>query len=305
MITAAIVAFVVSVVFAAVGPRLARRLPPAMSTRLLVSGSVVVAAATGLVLAMAAFTLIGQLPEIADAGRWSARAVAESSPVPPIVAGVCGLLAVVAASRAGWVLTRRVVAFVRAERDVRGFGTDPLMLVDCDRLDAFSTPGVRGRIVVTTGLRRALSTAEWQAVLAHEQSHLTHRHAWWLLAADVAAAANPLLGPIARAMPHVAERWADEDAAEVVRDRRTVARAVGRAALLRHQLSPRPLPVPHAIGGDVPDRVRALLAPKPRHQLRHLAVLAALLLVVTGGSALVQERGRELFVHASITHQQH
>jgi hypothetical protein len=45
-------------------------------------------------------------------------------------------------------------------------------------------------------------------VLAHETSHLLHNHAWWLLAADLAAAANPLLRPTARTAARCVERWA-------------------------------------------------------------------------------------------------
>lgn len=301
MIVAALVVLVVSVVFAWVCPRLGRRLPPAVATRVLVPASLAVAAATGFVLAVAAFTLVGQLPEIAEAGQWSVQAVREADPVPPSVAVFCGVLVILAAGRAIRRLTRRIVAFARIQRDCRAFdGADVLVVIDSDRLDAFATPGVRGRIVVTTGLLRALSVEERRAVLAHERSHLVHRHAWWVLAVDLAAAANPLLGPTARTVAHAVERWADEDAADVVADRRSVARAVGRAALLRHRANRRPVVVCSAIGGDVPGRVRAMLEPKPRPRLRHLAALGALLLLMTAGSGLVQERCRELFVQASV-----
>ena len=174
--------------------------------------------------------------------------------------------------------------------------------MDSDRADAFATPGWTGRIVVTTGLLRALSASERRAVLEHERSHVRHRHAWWLLAADLAAAANSLLRAAARTAAHSVERWADEDAADVVADRRLAARAVGRAALLRHA-GPIPSPTLSALGGQVPDRVRALLAPPPQRHLPCLALLAVLLAFIAGGSALVQERGRELFVHAAVVQQ--
>ncbi len=308
MITAGVVVLVVSALFALAGPPLGRRLPPALATRVLVTGSVAVAAATGFVCCVAAFTLLGQLPRVARVGGWSAQAVHDASPVSVAVAVTGAVVAGSAMIAAVVVLARRLLAFVRVElacgKCESGAPVDGLIVVDSDRADAFTTPGWTGRIVITTGLLRALSPTERRAVLEHERSHVRHRHAWWLLAADLAAAANPLLRAAARTVAHSVERWADEDAATAVADRRLVARAVGRAALLRHA-GPAPSSVLSAVGGQVPDRVRALLAPPPRRHLGYLAVLGVLLALVTGGSALVQERGRELFVHAAVVHQHH
>ena len=61
---------------------------------------------------------------------------------------------------------------------------------------------------------------------------------------DLAAAINPTLRPTARALRHTVERWADEDAADAVADRRTVARALARAALAAHAHRR------HTFGGD-------------------------------------------------------
>lgn len=306
MIGAGGLVLAVAVLFAVVGPALGRRLPPALATRVLTSAAVAVAAATGAVLGIAAFTLVGQVPQIAAAGRWSAQVVRDADPVHPALAVVCGLLVLPAAGRAIVLLVRRLAAFTAVQRACREHpDADTLIILEDERPDAFATPGLRARIVVTTGLVQTLSSPEQQAVLAHEHSHVTHRHAWWILAADLAAAANPLLGPTARTVAHAVERWADEDAAAEVADRRLVARAVGRVALLRHRFAGRTVPAPSAVGGDVPDRVRALLAPAPERRLRHVALLAVLLLVLAGGSALVSERGRELFAHASISHQHH
>jgi Zn-dependent protease with chaperone function len=306
VIGAAGLVLAVAVVFALLGPPLGRQLPPAVATRVLVPASIAVAAATGAVLTISAFTLIGQIPQIADAGRWSAQVVRDTDPMPPAVAVVCGLLVLPAAGRAIVLLVRRLVAFAAVQKACRGEqDTSPLIVLDDDRPDAFATPGLRGRIVVTTGLLQLLSSQERRVVFAHERSHVAHRHAWWILAADLAAAANPLLAPTSRAVAHAVERWADEDAAMEVADRRLVARAVGRVALLRHRFTPRHSAGPSAVGGDVPDRVRALLEPTPERRLRHLALLGVLLLIIAGGSALVSERGRELFAQASTSHQHH
>jgi hypothetical protein len=111
VITAGTVVLAVSALFALAGPVLGRRLPPAAATRALVVGSVVAAAATGFVCCVAAFTLFGQLPQVAEAGRWSAQTVRESSPVPAVVAVAGGLLAATAAAYALLVLARRLLAF--------------------------------------------------------------------------------------------------------------------------------------------------------------------------------------------------
>ncbi|MFJ9779052.1 M48 family metalloprotease [Amycolatopsis sp. NPDC101161] len=303
MIGAGVLVLAVAVLVAVLGPPLGRRLPPAMATRVLVPAAVAVAMATGAVLGIAAFTLIGQVPQIAEAGRWSAQVVRDADPVPAVIAVVCGLLVLYAAGRAIVLLVRRVVAFTRVQAACRDHRGGTLIVLDDDRPDAFATAGWRARIVVTTGLLRALDRRQRQVVLAHERSHVIHRHAWWILAADLAAAANPLLTPTARTVAHAVERWADEDAAAEVADRRLVARAVGRAALLRRRFPPAPAPTPSAVGGNVPDRVAALLEPAPERRLRHVVLLAVLLLVLAGGSALVSERGRELFAHADISQQ--
>ena len=68
---AVLVTMALSVLFAATAPALGRRLPPPLATRLLVTGSLAVSASTLFVLAVVAFTWIGQLPEIAALGPWS------------------------------------------------------------------------------------------------------------------------------------------------------------------------------------------------------------------------------------------
>jgi Zn-dependent protease with chaperone function len=171
-------------------------------------------------------------------------------------------------------------------------------VVDDQRPDAFTTPQPAGRIVVTPGLLHALTDQERRVVLAHEASHLLHRHAWWLLAADLAAAANPLLRPTARAAARCVERWADEDAATTTGDRRAAARALARTALLTRNPDLAGRLALSATGGNVPARVRALMAPPPPARPASVAVLAALLLVLCAATVTVQHRGEQLFEHA-------
>ncbi len=119
-----------------------------------------------------------------------------------------------------------------------------------------------GRVVVTTGLLDRLRPAERRALFAHERAHLAARHDRFLLAVQLAARANPFLRPLRTAVAYTAERWADEEAARVIGSRRTVARAIGTAALVS-----RGTPVPTLAGlaarGPVPRRVAALLGPAP------------------------------------------
>jgi len=180
-----------------------------------------------------------------------------------------------------------------------------LVILESDRPDAFSTPGQRGRVYVTTSMLRVLRPDERRALLAHEASHLAHRHAWWLIASDLAAVVNPMLVPTARAIAHGVERWADEDAARDIGDRGTVARAVARAALHVHAsatAAPAAAPIAGtaAVGGRVPDRVRALLVAPPRPRLLPVLVLTALLMASLGSGYAIQNHTEEYFDHASV-----
>ena len=300
MSIAVLVTMALSVLFAATAPALGRRLPPTLATRMLVAGSLVVSASTLFVLAVVAFTWIGQLPEIAALGPWSTATLRQDDPIPdPAAIGATLLLSLLAAQAARLVV-RRCRAVFAVHRSCRHLPhADSLVVVDTDHADAFTTPQRRGRIIVTTGLLRALDPAERRVVLAHETSHLDHRHPWWLLAAELAAAVNPLLGPTARTVAQAVERWADEDAASALADRTLAARTLARTALLMHQrtrgLSGSALGV---LNADVPARVRALLAPPPRRRPTVAATLAALALTCTLGAAAVQHSGERLFEHA-------
>jgi Zn-dependent protease with chaperone function len=253
-----------SLLVAATGPMLGRRLPPAAGTRLLVVASVLVAGCSVFVLGVMAFTWIGQLPLIATYGEWSAADLRSADPIP-IEAAVTSVVLLLPAA-AWWLIVatgrcRALVATHRSGRHLTAAGT--LVVVQEQRPDAFTTPQPAGRIVVTTGLLRALTHDERRVVLAHETSHLLHRHTWWLLTADLAAAANPLLRPTARATARCVERWADEDAATTIGDRRATARALARTALLTRDSELAGRLVLTATGGDVPTRTHGATPTAP------------------------------------------
>ena len=303
MITAAVVALVVSVIFAVAAPGLGRRLPPALATRVLVGGSLAVAGSTVFVLAVVAFTWIGQLPQVAALGTWSSTALRHDSPIPAGAALGSALVLALLAAQTVRMVVPRCRALFEVHRSCRHLpGDRSLVVVKAEHLDAFTTPEARGRIVVTTGLLDALEPTERRMVLAHERSHLRHRHPWWVLAADLAAAVNPLLAPTARTVAQAVERWADEDAAAAVAERPLAARTLARTALLMHR---RPIPAPATglgvMTADVPARVRALLAPPPRTRPASVATLVGLVLACTLAAGAVQHLGERLFEHAGTT----
>jgi hypothetical protein len=290
------------VLFAIAAPRLGRRLPPSLAARLLVPASLVMAASTVFVLGALAFTWLGQLPVISAIGAWSGSRLDASDPVPDPIAAVSLVLLGIATV---WTILRIVrsgrglLSLYRIHRDLPS--TESVIVIDSTRLDAFATPAPAGRVVITSGLLRVLTATERRVVLAHEQSHVAHRHVFWTLAADLAAAVNPLLRPTATTIGHVIERWADEDAADLLGDRQLVARTIARAALLRHesQVTASGL-LPAATGGDVPGRVRALLAPPPRRRPLALVVLAALLAAGALATVAVEQTSDRLFDHAAL-----
>ncbi|CUU53927.1 Peptidase family M48 [Parafrankia irregularis] len=110
-------------------------------------------------------------------------------------------------------------------------GTGEIVVIPDGRADAFALPGVPGRIVVTEGMLTAVGAGRHQALFAHERAHLAGRHHRFSFGARLAAAALPPLWPMVTVIDYAIERWADEQAASVVGDRRSVAHVVGTAAL--------------------------------------------------------------------------
>ncbi|MEU6665709.1 M56 family metallopeptidase [Streptomyces sp. NPDC046727] len=240
------------------------RLHPRTATRLLTAVAVVMAVCSTLCLALLMVVGTAQLPGNPLPDGWSDPQVRAAVPYDE-VAGRAALpaLAVVAAACARTLGRHRRVTR-RARRALAGVPGPTVAVLPDSTPYAYALPGGRGRgrIVVTTGLLAGLAPAERRALFAHERAHLTARHHRHLLAAHLAARANPFLRPLRTAVVYTAERWADEEAARAVGDRRTVARAIGKAALLSPG-TPVPTPAALAATGPVPRRVAALLAPAP------------------------------------------
>jgi len=306
---AALLAMLACVAFALAGPRLARRLRPAAATRALTAGAVVTAATSLLVIAALAAAWVAQLPEFVELGPWSAAKLRAGSPIPADAAICCIVLVGAALGRLGLIGWRRMSALAAVHRCCQKLpaAVAGLVVLDSERPDAFATPLPSGRIVVTTGLLRALSAQERRALLAHERSHLTHHHAWWVLATDLAAAANPLLWWTAREVRRSVERWADEDAAADVGNRALTARTIARVALLMNAAQPQPqppttpMPALAATGGDVPARVRALLAGPPRRRLLPAVAIAGIVALSVASSVTEQLAADTVFDRAAAT----
>ncbi|MFJ2645159.1 M56 family metallopeptidase [Streptomyces sp. NPDC087420] len=289
--------FVVSGLLAVSAPWAGRRLPPRTASWLLTAASTVAAGGWTAALSMLAFTLVGQVPAVAEEGRWSPGALAASTPVNrTVAAGATLLLAgcVAALAVAAWRRARLLVAARRESRLHPGRGD--LVVLDDPVPTAFALPGSPGRVVVSSGMLRALSADERRALMAHERAHLHHRHHLFLLVLQLTAALNPLLRPVANAGGFALERWADEHAGTVVADRPLVARAVARAALATKRGA---RPALAATGGPVPQRVRALLSPLLPYRRRWVAALSFLMIVCCVSVLMSAQDMDQLFDAAS------
>ncbi len=251
-----------SALFGLAAPALARRLPPALSTWLLSTGSLVAAAASSASLGLLALVVCAQLPLVAAAGQWSDAVLQSASGVPSWEGVVAAVLVVALATRVVQVAARRGRALLCAHRLAAALPAHggELAVIDADARQALAVPGRPGRIVVTTGMLRSLDAGQRRALLAHERAHLTRGHHWHQSAAALAVAANPLLGRVPAALELACERWADEEAA-AVSTRSTVAAALTRVAPTARV---GPSVVLAAGTGDVAARIGALNAPAPR-----------------------------------------
>ncbi|GAA3367642.1 M56 family metallopeptidase [Streptomyces sannanensis] len=238
-----------------------QHLHPVTATRLLAGVSALMALSSTVCLALIMVVGTAQLPGNPLPDSWSDPEVRKAVPYDEVV-GIIAIpaLAVVAASCV-WTVWRHHRVRRSAVRALAGIRPSPVAVLPDESPYAYALPGRRGRIVVSTAMLACLDSGERRALFAHERVHLTASHHRYLLAAQLAARANPFLRPLCTAVAYGAERWADEEAARVIGNRRVMARAVGKAALVS-----RGTPSPALAGfaaGPVPRRVAALLGPMP------------------------------------------
>ncbi|WP_106403086.1 M56 family metallopeptidase [Actinocorallia populi] len=181
------------------------------------------------------------------------------------LACLAGAIAVV-----GWSASITACAFVRQARRRRGHrrqvdllatrNEDGVHLIDHAVPAAYCLPGLRPRIVITSGLVGLLDTRELAAVIDHERAHARGRHHLLLLPFSALASALPHL-PAARAAHTGAARLVEMLADDAARERHggaAVARALVRVAEGRAQAGPLPTSVLGAAEGALTARVRRL-----------------------------------------------
>ena len=152
------------------------------------------------------------------------------------------------------------------------------VVIDRPEATAFCLPGRNGgTVVLSTGTLTRLTSAEVDAVLAHERAHLRGRHDLVVCAARSLRDAFPFV-PLFRAatdaLPGLVEMAADDAAT------RHAGRRVLASALLRMADASTPAFALGVGGSRITPRVRRLVQPRPTSRLRGVAA-------VTGGLLLV------------------
>ncbi len=229
---------VLPLLLTAVAPHVGLRVSPALAARVLTIAAVLAATASTWALLLLAATLVNEAPHMVTEAGDDGRRLPE--PVPVAIAVVAIMLL--------WLIGLRLVRALRAPTtrpaaSSSGCARDILPTVNS------SSPPPRRPGPSRSPARRAGSwsrppcwprwnQAERRVLLAHERAHLTHRRSVLSTAVTLAVAANPVLAPVRTTVAFLVERWADEEAARRVGDRRTTARALARAALVAQRARP-------------------------------------------------------------------
>ncbi|GJF29104.1 membrane protein [Kitasatospora sp. NE20-6] len=242
-----------------------QHLHPRAATRLLTGFGLAMAGCSALCLGLLGVLGTARIPGNPLPDGWSGPEVRDLVPFPVETDACAAVMLAAVAAAVVRTLVRHVRVRARAHRAVGGLPSGDGVAVLPDALPyAYALPGGPGRVVVSSGMLAHLTGDERAALLAHERAHLAHRHHRYLLATRLAGCVNPFLRPLHRAVAYGAERWADEEAAGAVGDRRVAARAVARAALVSRGAAGPDLPAfAGPAPGPVPRRVAALLGPVP------------------------------------------
>lgn len=314
MIVAIVFPLVASVLLGVAGPTLARRAGPAAGARLLPVLALLVAAASLTSVAVIAGLLLAGNTWVARLGRWSVDTLPGHEFDLGWVGGVaCAVLAGTAVTATVRHAVRLIRELTDAARLCRGGAVPGDVLTVQDRRPRAYAVGAlglgHGSIVITTGMLTVLNPQEQAAVLAHERAHLRHRHHVSLIAAELAARADPFLGPLLAATTQAVEREADEDAARSVGDRSVVARAVAHAGLATAafgRAAATPAPLPMAVSTHVTERVDALVVPPVGANRPAVALLVGIAVATLAAVAFIGEgadhhldHARDMYVAAS------
>ena len=240
-VAAVLAALVVSVIVATTADWAVRVMRPRQSVPLLAGAALTVAVAGGLALGAVGLAMLAGMRTLAGGTdeRWSAATVHTELPVPRWAGALAALAFGVLLACAVVRTIRIAVSLGRADRLARRLRgrCGPIVMVNDAAGDAFTISGTRGCVVISRELFAGLEPAERAVLAAHELSHLNRRHHLYVHAAELAAAANPLLRNVGDAVRLGVERWADEDAARALGDRPATGRALAGVALRRHRLA--------------------------------------------------------------------
>ncbi|MFF4250469.1 M56 family metallopeptidase [Streptomyces sp. NPDC001663] len=283
-----------------VARRGAEQVSPRTAAWALTALALVLAVSSTAALALLALAGALRLPFVAALAHLSPRLLGDGSPAT-VPAAVLATLVLAALGLGLFHRTRRHLRELRtAQRQLASASSaGDLCVRHDDRPDAYALPGRPGRIVVTTGMLRALGAQEREVLFAHERAHLAGRHHLFLAAAEFAVALHPALRGLRAPLSYALERWADESAARATGDRALTARAVGRAALAARAAGPRPRLSLTATAGPVPRRVTALLNPSaPATRLLPRALAGLLLTCVAVSATAATDAATDL--HAGI-----
>jgi hypothetical protein len=245
-----------------------RRLPPVVAARTVTITLAVITVAAVPSFWIVSLGYVAHFPVFGGRLDWCANAFGVHQPIPFWVGGPALVLSI-----AGIIRARAVV---KSYRRLRHDHPGAIEIAEHHRPFAFTLPGRGGHVVLSTGLVAILDEAEQEVVLAHEYAHAQHRHDRYLLTAQLAAAAMPLLRPLAGRLQFSLERWADEMTVTHCGDRGFVARTLGKVALR----SVAPAGAMSFAGLGVPARVAALLSPPmlPLRSSVHAALWGAIML---------------------------
>ncbi|MGQ4511051.1 M48 family metalloprotease [Streptomyces sp. DW26H14] len=154
-------------------------------------------------------------------------------------------------------------------------GTEPLVVLEGDKPDAWWLPGAAPQLVITTAALRRLKDRQLDAVLAHEEGHARARHDWLRHCSCALANGFPQIPVFAafRDEIHRLVELAADDAASRRYGHRAIALALVELNEERGVFGPAP-----AADSELPHRVNRLLSPVPRlapaRRLRLTAVAA-------------------------------
>ena len=300
MHVAVYIALAIAVVIAPAGRFAARRLAPRAASLTLVAVSVCAAAGWVWSLSLLTATLVDHAPASAD--RLLDLHMSQD-PVPAWVGLAAALLLGASTGRLVQVVSqevRRVRAIHRMVKACPAGGGELVVIAD-PVPQAFAVPSLLrypGHVVVSSAMLRALDAEERAVLLAHERSHLRNRHSWLRSTVGIAGALQPLLGRVGDQLAAILERWADEDAAGMVAERRVAARSLGRAALATLEGSradDHPANATRPAEAFLRARLSALLAEAPRSHWRPAMVVAALLVLMTATAAVAAHDLESIF----------